>query len=76
MGQNKDKKKRKRRKMTPAEFAERHSQNTPTIANAFARVSASAAANTAASASASANVAPSNAGAPESLAIDVSASVN
>ena len=74
MGQGKDKKKRKRRKMTPAEYAERH--NTPMIANAFRRVSVSAAANTAASASASVNAAPSNAGAPESLATDVSASAN
>ena len=76
MGQNKDKKKRKRRKMTPAEHAERH--NTPMIANAFRRVSASATANTAASASVSDNVnaAPSNEGTPESLATGVSASAN
>ena len=76
MGQGKDKKKRKRRKMTPAEHAERH--NTPMIANAFRRVSASATANTAASASASVNVnaAPSNEGTPESLATGVSASAN
>ena len=76
MGQGKDKKKRKRRKMTPAEHAERH--NTPMIANAFRRVSALATANTTASASVSVNVnaAPSNEGTPESLVTGVSASAN
>ena len=43
MGKNKDKRKRKRRKRTPAEHAERHSQNTPMIADAFAKVSSKAA---------------------------------
>merc|ERR1711971_1107386 len=74
MGHGKDKKKRKRRNMRPVEYAERY--NTPMIANAFRSVSVLAAANTAASASASVNTAPLNAGAPESLETDVSASAN